>query len=415
MTTNKNANRSGYKLTNVGNLPDGWKAVRFADFAVLRSEHFDPQANKETFLCVELEHIESEFGRLMGTVNSNKQRSVKRRFYKNDVLFGKLRPYLKKYLFPNFDGLCSSEIWVFYANENMCRSDFLFQLVQTKDFIDTVNISTGTKMPRADWQIVQNSFFNLPPLLEQRKIASILSTWDTAIEQTRKLLEANRKLKTGLMQKLLTGKWRFPKFGKPAKNGDMPEEWLYAKLGEVAIKFLNGGTPSRTVDEYWDGDIPWVTGADIIDHRVDNIRRYITPLGVQNSATNVIDKGELLIVTRTGVGKIAIAPCNIAVSQDITGVYLDKIKVDVLFFLYLICQNFSYFKNCNQGTSINGITRDDLTAFSFYLPPLSEQRKIASTLSAVDGQIAALQKSLEKLQLQKKGLMQKLLTGEIRV
>jgi len=139
--------------------------------------------------------------------------------------------------------------------------------------------------------------------------------------------------------------------------GRLPAHWQYAKLEDVAEMFLNGGTPSRTVDEYWDGDIPWITGADIIDNRIDNIRRYITQAGVKNSATNVINKGELLVVTRTGVGKIAVAPCNIAVSQDITGVYLDKTRADVLFMLYLICQNFSYFKNCNQGTSINGITR----------------------------------------------------------
>lgn len=184
-----------------------WKSYDFSDIARLRSRKFDPKRALESKNCVELEHIEQKSGRLLGTVNSSQQSSSKNSFCLGDVLFGKLRPYLRKYWLAQFDGVCSTEIWVLIPKKQVI-SDYLFYLVQTQEFIAIANVSTGSKMPRADWDYVSEVSFRLPSIQEQQRIASVLSTADTEIETLEKQLSAYKQQKRGLMQQLLTGKKR---------------------------------------------------------------------------------------------------------------------------------------------------------------------------------------------------------------
>jgi len=103
-----------------------------------------------------------------------------------------------------------------------------------------------------------------------------------------------------------------PKQGyKETKIGWIPVDWEVIKLSELVNKFVNGGTPPTNIVEFWKGNIPWITGADILNQKVGDIRRSITNEAVDNSSTNIVTKGELLLVSRTGVGKLAIAPFNI--------------------------------------------------------------------------------------------------------
>jgi type I restriction enzyme S subunit len=96
----------------------------------------------------------------------------------------------------------------------------------------------------------------------------------------------------------------------------------------------SGGTPSTSVDEYWSGDIPWITGADFGEMNINQIRRYITEEAVVDSSTKVIPEGDILLVSRTGVGKIAIAPFDVAISQDITGLSVNNHRADTQFLLF---------------------------------------------------------------------------------
>lgn len=144
-----------------------WERRKFREIASLRRAKYTP-SREDSRACVELEHIEQQTGRLINHVDSAEQNSTKSVFKKGDVLFGKLRPYLRKYCLPQFDGVCSSEIWVLVP-ETCVVSEYLFYLVQSDEFLAAANISSGTKMPRAEWSKVSNEDYFIPPFSEQKK------------------------------------------------------------------------------------------------------------------------------------------------------------------------------------------------------------------------------------------------------
>lgn len=202
---------------------------------------------------------------------------------------------------------------------------------------------------------------------------------------------------------------------KPSPLGPIPSDWEVKEVGEVCDKFLNGGTPSTKIEEYWNGTIPWITGADIIDQRISHVRRFISEKAVKESSTNIIQKGNLLLVTRTGVGKLSIAPFDVAISQDLTGLLLNGVLVNAKFAFCFFDGCETRLKQLNQGTSINGITRDVLRTVIIPIPPLPEQCAIVACLSSWDNAILKVQALLAQKELRKKWLMQNLLTGKKRL
>jgi len=151
----------GEPIEETGNIPDGWKSVEFHDFATLAKKKIDPVLNDFNFHCVELEHISQETGKIIGKTESKQQTSSKNYFQPGNVLFGKLRPYLHKFAYCDFEGVCSSEIWVL-QNKSICTSRYLFYLIQTDTFLSASVQTTGTKMPRSDWNVVKKTKFKHP-------------------------------------------------------------------------------------------------------------------------------------------------------------------------------------------------------------------------------------------------------------
>ena len=159
-------------------------------------------------VCVDLEHISPETCQLIGSHPVRGDEVSKYRFKNGDVLFAKLRPYLKKAWLSDREGICSSEFWVFRAKTDKGDSGFIRQFVLSEPFLEACAASSGSKMPRADWSHVEKVKFYLPPLSEQSAIAAILKAADAEIETSNKLIMLLRNQKRGLMQKLLTGEVR---------------------------------------------------------------------------------------------------------------------------------------------------------------------------------------------------------------
>lgn len=160
-------------------------------------------------------------------------------------------------------------------------------------------------------------------------------------------------------------------------------KWPEVKFSKVVEKFISGGTPSTHSKEYWEGNIPWITGADFSDREIILGRRYINHDAVNNSATNIVPKNSIVMVTRTGVGKIGIAKEDMAISQDITGIIL-KDKVNIKYICFAISNKMSVLNSLQRGATIKGITRNDIANLFLPLPPLSEQCRIVEILDQAD-------------------------------
>ena len=177
-----------------------WERRKFSEIASLRRSKYTP-SRADSRACVELEHIEQQTGRLINYVDSAEQNSIKSVFKQGDVLFGKLRPYLRKYCLPQFDGVCSSEIWVLVP-EACVVSEYLFYLVQSDEFLAAANISSGTKMPRAEWSKVSNEDYFIPPISEQKRIARMLSIVDHRITTANEMLSALERMRKSFLQQV---------------------------------------------------------------------------------------------------------------------------------------------------------------------------------------------------------------------
>jgi len=158
-----------------------WKEYKLEEVTEPIKDTYNPNGTNE-YPYIGLEHIEQEKLRLNSVGVSSDVTSNKFLFKANDVLFGKLRPYFRKVVKPNFNGICSTDIWVFRAKKGFDQN-YLYYFIANWDFVDTANSGEGgTRMPRADWNFLRTTEWSFPDLIEQRAIASILSSLDDKID-----------------------------------------------------------------------------------------------------------------------------------------------------------------------------------------------------------------------------------------
>jgi len=193
----------------------------------------------------------------------------------------------------------------------------------------------------------------------------------------------------------------------------LPSGWRMEKLGALASSVTGGGTPSTKVPEYWDGDIPWTTSA-VIDEKDIVLSRYqrrITERGLRESSTQLIPTGSVLIGTRVGVGKTAVTSCAIAISQDLTAL-VPKPGVCAEF-VALVLKSLPvvrWFEENKRGTTIKGVSRNDVMRLMVPMPTNGEQRAIAGVLRTVQEAIGACERVIAATRQLKHSLLAHLFT-----
>ncbi|WP_345854107.1 restriction endonuclease subunit S [Shewanella algae] len=414
-------------------ITENWAIKEFGDIVSIKCSKFDPKSQNERRKCIELEHIEQQSGRIVGYTNTFESTSTKNVFSKGDVLFGKLRPYLRKFAQAPFDGVCSSEIWVFTPQKSI-RNDFLYYLIQSDSFLDQANKSCGTKMPRADWKVVSKYNFLLPPLVEQQKIAEVLSTVDKKIDLIDQKIAETEKLKIGLMQKLFSegvgvqdenGNWQPHTEFRTTSIGQVPKTWQDAQIGDYVSELVSGVSVNSYDKQKTENEIGVLkTSAVIGGNFYPEFHKTVKPEDIARAKTTV--KENTLVISRMNtpslVGEFGY------VSKDYNDLYLpDRLWMtvptskphDVKALSYLM-QHYPVKKSIKElatGTSnsMKNISKGKFLAV--YVPhiPYEEQMMIREILSTVDMKLELLNKQKAETQQLKKGLMQKLLTGEWRV
>lgn len=199
-------------LTGKTRLPgfsEPWREGTFEQLATPSRERAMPQSVAGATPLVDLDQIEGGSGRLMSTSEASEALSLRAVFKPGDVLFGKLRAYLRKFWYADGDGLCTTEIWVLRAKAGV-HGRFVRYIVETNQFIEVASGAYGTHMPRSDWGTVRALPVTIPPHDEQVAIASALGDVDTEIGLLHQRLSKARDVKQGMMQELLTGRTRLP-------------------------------------------------------------------------------------------------------------------------------------------------------------------------------------------------------------
>jgi type I restriction enzyme S subunit len=268
---------------------------------------------------------------------------------------------------------------------------------------------------------VKSVLIPLPPTLaEQEKIATALSDTDSYIEKLEKLIEKKKFIKTGAMQELLTGKKRLPGFGKgkgykETEVGVIPEDWEVKKLGDVG-EIVGGGTPSSFNSEYWNGKINWFTPTEIGFRKyVSSSKRKISESGLKNSSARILPPSSLLLTSRATIGEVAINIQESTTNQGFQSIIPSKnILIEYLYYKVLTLKNS--FMERASGSTFFEISPKQVKSVLIPLPPtLAEQEKIAEVLSDMDSEIEKLEGKLDKYKNIKQGMMQKLLTGAVRL
>ena len=247
----------------------------------------------------------------------------------------------------------------------------------------------------------------LPPLPEQRAIAAVLSDVDELIGSLEALIAKKRAIKQAAMQELLTGRTRLPGFGG---------EWEMVALADVA-DIRNGGTPRTRFPAYWGGRIPWCVPTDITACRgkyLVTTTRNITPKGLASCGATLLPAGSLLLCSRATIGEIKIASMPVATNQGFKSMVCAE-STDNEFLYYRLVTLKERMIDLATGSTFLEIGKRDLANICIDLPPLPEQRAIATVLSDMDAEIAALERRLDKTRAIKQGMMQQLLTGAIRL
>ena len=289
---------------------------------------------------------------------------------------------------------------VILRNENQhVHNSFLYVVLGSSLIQNQIKkIAFGSAQPALTVATIKKLQFPLPPLTEQRRIAEILGAWDEAITLTQRLVEAKQRRKQGLMQRLLTGSLRLPGF---------EGEWREVRLGDVA-KVIMGQSPSSENYNDTGVGVPLIQGNADIENRLTSPRNFTTEI------TKTCNVGDIILSVRAPVGETALSLHNACIGRGVCAI--QATKLDNRFLYQLLLSVEPAWDRYAQGSTFTAINSSDIRQFVLFVPETKdEQRAIAAVLQTADEEIGLLGRKLSALRAQKQGLMQKLLTGEVRV
>ena len=406
-------NNPGYKMIDIGKIPEEWEVVKLGSIV-------NPVKGKKPNELLEeakdgtLPYLTAEMMRT-GIVGQWARDGIA--VQENDVLLIWDGSYSGD-VFIGFKGILASTMVKLEPKISNLDTIFLYNFLKTKFHIFN-STTTGTAVPHVSKSVFTNLSVPLPSLPEQQKIASILSTVDEAIQKTNEVIAKTERLKKGLMQELLTKGIGHKEF-KDTEIGRIPKEWDVVRLKDVLLEaksgFACGNRDENGILQLRMDSIEtegWInTGAGVKVPIPENVENYILKPGdILFNNTNSVD-----LIGKTAIFKGEFPRC--VYSNHLTRIRINLTEVIPEWILYLLIRKWQLgvFRTiCHRHVHQAGINNRDILNLKIPLPPLSEQQKIAEVLSAVDDKIEKEKQRKEQLEKLKKGLMQDLLTGRVRV
>ena len=409
----------------IGEIPEGWEITKLkylSTFPIEKNAHTDSP-------YIGLENIESWTGKYVSS-DSQYDKSQALAFFENNILFGKLRPYLAKVFCASNDGCCSSEFCILSFSSSV-NIRYFWNLLISPTFIDHVTKSTyGTKMPRANTDFIKNICVPVPPRIEQDRIALYLDATsakiDSLISETRSSIEEYKKLKQAVITQAVTkgvhGNREMKNSGV-AWIGEIPKEWGRTKIKMIA-SFFNGDRTSRypQPSDFVDSGVAFLTSRNIDSDEVDlSDTKYITEDKYKSLSGAKIQIDDIIFCLRGSVGKCAI---NRTLSCGTVASSLATIRPKDIYPKYLLYFLLSNIASTQTTIFMNGTCAANLSAenvgnYYITLPISTEQKEIADYLDAkcaeIDKLIAKKEQLVKELESYKKSLIYEVVTGKREV
>ena len=365
-----------------------WPTGALDSVAILDRQSIHPSEAEPATPYLGLEHLDGDGAiNSVQTIGSAGLKSNKFQFSDRHLLFGKLRPYLRKIARPAFSGVCSTDIVPILPKDGVSR-DYLFYFLRTPDSVNlATSRCTGVNLPRLSPKQLASFRVPLPPLAEQKRIAKILDAADA--------LRAKRREALAQLDILLRSCF-LDMFGDPATN---PMKWNTSPLGEVG-EVVTGNTPSRRRPEFYGKDIEWIK-SDNINHPSFVLTEAEEGLSVAGKAVaRTTPKGSILVTCIAGspscIGNAAIADREVAFNQQINA-FMPGERI-ALWFAFAV---FWVGKRLVQSASTNSmkgmVSKSALSGISIPIPPMPIQDRFAAIAEAVERQKASQRAHLTEL------------------
>ncbi len=267
---------------------------------------------------------------------------------------------------------------------------------------DTIQaLRKGTGVPHVPKDLVNLMRVSVPLLSEQRQIAETLDSIDKTVSATRAVVLKCMRMRSGIRQSLVCEAQR--------------EDDDIVRIRDVGI-IIGGSTPSREVESYWNGSIPWLTPTEITNLRSKYIYSTIDCIsarGFSESGLRIVPKDSLVITTRASIGYCALAGTEMTTNQGFKSL-IPNDRVDPSYLLHLGRTLGPEMTRRASGTTFLEISGKEFGRIEVRVPPMTQQRRIAEILDCVDEVIAAHERELEKLKMLRDGVADDLLTGRVR-
>ena len=430
-------------------IPESWIWIRgYSLFNKMKSTR--PTGNQ--FRYIDLDSIDNvnqkiKTPKIIKTANAPSRAT--RFILPGNVLFSMVRPYLRNIalMMNEHEGcIASTGFYVCDFNQSIARPDYIYNLMRSPYIVDGLNqFMKGDNSPSICNKDIESFLYPIPPMEEQYRIIqkindifSLIPDYDSYYSKKNQIeTDFAHKLTNSILNSAIQGKLtnqdpgdepasvlverireekhRLIKEGKIKRdknesfifkrdgnwfetiNGkderciddeiplDIPKNWTFVRLSTITLYDVGGATPSISESKYWNGNIKWASVRDIQSVYLNDTERRITETGFESCSTNIVPKGELIICTRVGLGKICIAGDDIAINQDLRGFIISN-RIDRQYLIY-------YYRNIKlegSGTTVKGITRNQILNLLIPLPPYDEQHQIVSKLNRLNSVLSSI-------------------------
>ena len=360
----------------LGSFDFSWEQRKFEEIAVRSSVI----CSDDTLPRVEYEDIVSGTGRLNKDIYAKQSIKSGIAFHQGDVLYGKLRPYLQNWLLPTFDGLAVGDFWVLQPQN--ADSSFLYRLIQSRQFDEVANQSTGTKMPRADWKLVSKTVFSIPSNISEQ---AAIGTYFTALDSLITLHQRKCALLFSPFQALISMMFTTSTFS-----------WEQRKLGEMGQTYT--GLSGKTKDDFGHGQARFVTYMNVFSNPISN-PEMTEPIEI-DPKQNEVEVGDVFFTTSSetpeevGMSSILLEKRGKTYLNSFCFGFRPSEKIDSYYLAYMLRSESTRAKIIllAQGISRYNISKNKVMEIAVSLPSLDEQKMIGQYFSQLDNLITLHQR-----------------------